>query len=557
MPDSELLLDLLVRWEDLRRQGKAATPEELCPDDPQLREALRLRIRKRQRIDAILQSPTRAETAGPDRPPPVPNIEGYEVVDLLGRGGMGVVYKARQAGLNRLVALKMVLSGASAGPRELGRFRTEAEAVARLQHPGIVQIYDVGEQAGCPYLALEFVPGGSLADALDGTPLPARRAAQLVLALARAVHHAHQQGIIHRDLKPANVLLTPDGVPKVTDFGLAKLRDSDTGYTQTGAILGSPSYMAPEQAEARTRDVGPATDIYALGAILYELLTGRPPFKAATLLETLEQVRANEPVPPRRLQPGVPRDLETVCLKCLQKSPADRYASAEALAEDLNRFLEDEPISARSLTLFDRVTRAIHHTRLDTRIRSVGTTALLTAPVPFLAQLALVLLAGREPYYPLASVVLTLATILTILTLIFGGNRATLRQLPNQERQHTASVWAGHTTAVLLVLLVCVLMAPPDRPANLFLPYPLWATLAGATFFSMASNAGLLYLIGTACFALAAVMAWHPSWAPLEAGLLMSVNLLAQGLYYRRVGSEAGAGTDGTSSLTGGTSAGR
>jgi serine/threonine-protein kinase len=191
---------LLVRWEDLRRQGKTATPEELCPDDPQLREALRLRIRKRQRIEAILQSPTRADTTEADGPPPVPSIEGYEVLNLLGRGGMGVVYKARQAGLNRLVALKMIVSGAGAGPRELGRFRSEAEAVARLQHPGIVQIYDVGEQAGCPYLALEFVAGGSLAEALNGTSLPARQAAQIVLALARDVHHYNQQGIIHRDL---------------------------------------------------------------------------------------------------------------------------------------------------------------------------------------------------------------------------------------------------------------------------------------------------------------------------------------------------------------------
>ncbi len=285
------------------------------------------------------------------------SVPGYEILDVLGRGGMGVVYKARQLRLKRLVALKMILAGAHAGEAEVARFRAEAEAVARLQHPNIVQIHEVDEAAGRPFLALEFVDGGSLAGRLDGTPWPAPRAAELVEALARAMHHAHQHGVVHRDLKPANVLMAADGQPKVTDFGLAKQLDSAQGQTRTGAILGTPSYMAPEQAGGRSKDIGPATDVYALGAILYELVTGRPPFVAETPLDTVLHVVSEEPVPPRRLNPKLPRDLETVCLKCLEKAPGKRYASALELAEDLGRFRDGEPIRARPVGVPGRAWR--------------------------------------------------------------------------------------------------------------------------------------------------------------------------------------------------------
>jgi WD40 repeat protein len=277
----------------------------------------------------------------------VPEPPGYEILGELGRGGMGVVYKARQKGLGRLVALKMVLVGGHAGPEELARFRTEAEAIARLQHPNIVQIYEVGEHDGLPFFSLEFCPGGSLDRELDGTPLRPREAAALAERLARAVDAAHAKGVVHRDLKPANVLLAENGIPKVTDFGLAKRLDT-AGQTASGAILGTPSYMAPEQAEGK-RLVGPAADIYALGALLYEFLTGRPPFRAETPLDTVRQVISDEPVPPSRLRPTLPRDLETICLKCLQKDPGKRYASARALGNDLSRFLHGEPIKARPI----------------------------------------------------------------------------------------------------------------------------------------------------------------------------------------------------------------
>lgn len=289
--------------------------------------------------------------------PGLPAIAGYEVLGELGRGGMGVVYKARDLELKRVIALKMIRGGAHAGSDELTRFRAEAEAVARLQHPHVVQVHEIGEHGGLPYLSLEFVGGGSLKERLAGTPQPPREAAALVETLARAMGSAHQAGIVHRDLKPGNILLTPDGTPKISDFGLAKKFDDDSGQTRTGEVLGSPSYMAPEQAAGRTRAIGPLTDVYALGAILYECLTGRPPFKGTDIRETLEQVCTSDPVPPSRFQRRLPRDLETICLKCLEKDPARRYGSATLLADDLGRFLGGEPIAARPVRLWERGVR--------------------------------------------------------------------------------------------------------------------------------------------------------------------------------------------------------
>jgi serine/threonine-protein kinase len=279
-----------------------------------------------------------------------PDLPKYEVLGELGRGGMGVVYKARQVGLDRLVALKMILAGAHAGPEELERFRLEGLAVAKLRHPQIVQIFDVGEHQGLPYFSLEFLEGGSLAKKLAGNPLASSEAAELALKLARGIAAAHQHRIIHRDLKPANILITADGEPKITDFGLAKQLEDDSHQTRTGAVMGTPSYMAPEQAWGHTDQIGPAADIYALGAILYELLTGRPPFRGASAIDTLDQVRHQEPVAPSQLVPKMPRDLETIALKALQKDPKRRYESAEDLADDLQRYLDGKPIQARPVS---------------------------------------------------------------------------------------------------------------------------------------------------------------------------------------------------------------
>jgi serine/threonine-protein kinase len=282
-----------------------------------------------------------------------PSVPGYELLGELGRGAMGVVYRARQNTLGREVALKMVLSGQFAGKHELERFRAEAVQLAKLQHPNIVQIYEVGECDGRPYFAMEFVPGGSLAKLFEKKPLAARAAAELVETLARAMHHAHERGIIHRDLKPANIMLAADGSPKITDFGLAK-GEGSVGDTASYAVLGTPSYMAPEQAVGQSRDVGPAADTYALGSVLYEGLTGRPPFRASNVLDTIQLVTETDPIPPGDLTVNLPRDVETITLKCLQKDPAKRYPSAAVLADDLRRFLDDQPILARPVPAWEK-----------------------------------------------------------------------------------------------------------------------------------------------------------------------------------------------------------
>ncbi len=352
-------------------QGKARAPASNQEQPAETQKAVSKAVSSRDVFDGSIGSAMVAATtltaqprvessATPYRPVDAdwPVIGGYEILGVLGRGGMGRVYKARQISLKRLVALKVILSGEHADPEEITRFREEAQAIARLQHPNIVQIYEIGEQGGHPFFSLELVEGGSLADHLRGIPMSVEQAAALVETLARAIHAAHQQGVIHRDLKPSNVLMAPppflasgprgmEGwVPKITDFGLAKKLDDAAGLTLSGAIVGTPRYMAPEQAAGRSRDIDSTVDIYALGVILYELLTGRTPFKG-TPMEVLDQVRRNTPVPLRRLEPEIPANLETICMKCLEREPGKRYSSASALAADLRRFLENKPILAR------------------------------------------------------------------------------------------------------------------------------------------------------------------------------------------------------------------
>jgi len=337
------------------------TPEEVCQDCPELLNAVRDRLRRVRALGAQVDwlFPTSGSAPTPPDPPDGKprQLPGYEVQAMLGRGGMGVVYKARHLRLNRIVALKMLLTGAYAGPRERARFQREAEAVANLRHPSIVQVYDVGDHDGCPYFTMELLEGGSLAQSLAGAPQPAQQAATLLITLAEAVQVAHQAGIVHRDLKPANILLTAEGTPKVADFGLARHFDGGPALTLSGARVGTPSYMAPEQVTGTAGAIGPATDIYALGAMLYEMLTGRPPFRGETAADTERQVVHDEPVSPSRLNTKVPRDLATICLKCLHKEPERRYASAAELADDLKRFCEGRPIRAQLPSLGGRLYR--------------------------------------------------------------------------------------------------------------------------------------------------------------------------------------------------------
>ncbi len=320
-----------------------------------------------------------------DAPAVLPKFGDYELLEVVARGGMGVVYKARQISLQRIVALKMILSGQLASQDQVRRFYAEAEAAAALDHPAIVPIYEVGCHDGQHFYSMGFVEGTSLAGRLLAGPLPSREAAELMTKTARAVAYAHEQGVIHRDLKPSNVLLDARREPRVTDFGLAKRLEGDSELTASGSILGTASYMPPEQALGRIEEVGPLADIYSLGATLYTLLTGRPPFQASSTVETLRQVVEENPPPPRSLDPSLPRDLETICLKCLRKEPEKRYRSASELADDLQRWLNHEPIFARPQSIADKSLKWIRRRPAAAALLFVTPAALVTVTAISLA----------------------------------------------------------------------------------------------------------------------------------------------------------------------------
>jgi thiol-disulfide isomerase/thioredoxin len=376
--------------------GQRPDPEEWVGRYPDVAEELRAFLADQQRLARLAEplrslGPRAMETIALTGATPAPGaapataparLADYDVLSELGRGGMGVVYKARDARLNRVVALKMILLGNLADEDQIRRFRQEAEDAGRLDHPNIVPIYQVGEEQGHPYFTMKLIEGGGLCALAARFHADPRAAAQFMATISRAVHYAHQHGIIHRDLKPGNILVDGDGQPHVTDFGLAKHLAARDANTQTGAVVGTPSYMAPEQASGRT-DLTVAADVYSLGVVLYELLTGRPPFRDPNPFDTLRQVIEAEPTPPRALNPRVDRDLETVCLKCLRKEPAGRYASAEALADDLTRYSTGEPIQARRVGRLERVTKWVR--RRPAAAALVAVSALAVVALPLLA----------------------------------------------------------------------------------------------------------------------------------------------------------------------------
>jgi predicted Ser/Thr protein kinase len=454
----------------------------------------------------------------------------YEILGLIGRGGMGVVYKARQVGLNRLVAIKMILAGEHASEEALKRFHVEAEAAARLQHEGAVRIHDVGAEAGRPYLVMEYVEGGSLKDRLDGTPWPGRQAAHLIERLAQVLHAAHSAGIVHRDLKPANVLLTRGGDVKVVDFGLAKLVDEGGKLTQSGEVLGTPGYMAPEQARGLSKGALASVDVYALGAILYELLTGRPPFRGATTADTLLQVIADRPVPPRLLNPTLDRDLETVCLKCLEKAPEQRYPSAAALAEDLGRYRDHRSVLARPPGWAAAVVRSLESLSDHFAHALWAKISLIAAAVALLFHLVVYWLVHTQQ--PPALWLLSVGGLWGLVGAAFWRYLGPRRQTLTRAEWQVLSLWGGY--ALCTMALWVALGAPYDRHI-LTVYYPGVAVLTALAQFAQGGIYwGWCYPTGLAYLVLAITMRFTPDWAPLEMAALYSSSQLAFGWFLLR-----------------------
>jgi len=473
----------------------------------------------------------------------LPELEGYTVDLELGRGGMGVVFRGRQIALNRVVAIKM-LHNDKADDSMISRFRTEAEAIARLDHPHIIGIYEIGESDGKPWFSLEYCPRGTLERRIGGKPMAGREAAITVEKLARAVHVAHEAGIIHRDLKPANILIAADDSPRVTDFGIARKTDDDRSQTQTGMIIGTPSYMSPEQASGRTHEIGPATDIYALGAILYECLTGRPPFVGTTPVDTIMQVNQQLVVPPRLLNRNIDVDLEKIVLKCLEKKSELRYATALALAEDLHLQLNGEEISARSIHIFERLGRELSGTQNETQLRPWGNVLIVLGLVVLISH-TLTSIMIYERFNETLS--FWLPRMIIIVPVLIGTMR--LREsrsiLPTNALERT--IWAGWVGYLLaFTSLFWAMHMQGHEHLDIYGPAMalsgmLWFSLGGYTW-------GGCYLLGVLFMLAAPLMsklgATH--WGPFSFGAMWALALSLLGAHYRRISRPIGQETPRT-----------
>ena len=360
--DEDVLAEFLLDWEDSQNSAKPKSPEQICTKRPDLVIELKRRIAALANVDWMMLNLS-SEVYGRETivatvsTSPYPNIPGYQILGKIGQGGMGVVFQAKQERLNRLVAIKVIRGGRWVSAREIDRFKSEAELLAKVQHSGVVQIHDILECDGVLCLILEFVDGKSLAEKPHQSTKPPMEAASLARNVAATLTAVHAKGILHRDIKPGNILIDKDGCVKVTDFGVAKELSTDSSHTMPGEIIGSPSYMAPEQARGKLDQISERTDVYAIGATLYELLTGRPPFAGSSTTDTLEAVKTKEPIPLTALVSSIPKDLETICLKCLEKEPTRRYASAADLGDDLGRFLQGIPIAAKAVSPVERGVR--------------------------------------------------------------------------------------------------------------------------------------------------------------------------------------------------------
>jgi serine/threonine protein kinase len=537
MNDDERLAALLDQVTRQQQQGHRPDFDVLRREHPDLVDELRQLLNVAELAQQLGPTSSRSTLPQP-RPsavqaPALPrSFDSYELLQELGRGAMGVVYKAWDPRLKRYVALKMLLGGEHASPLELTRFRGEAQSAAKLSHRNIVPVYQVGEYEGQAYFSMQYVEGSTLAALVRGGPLPPREAARLVAAIARAVDHAHQSGILHRDLKPANVLIDGDGEPLVTDFGLAKRVHGEPSLTASGAIVGTPSYMAPEQAAAMPGSAQPTCDVYSLGAILYELLTGRPPFQAASAVDVLLLVRSEEVVRPRLLNPGINPDLELICLKCLEKRPEHRYTSAALLAADLDAFLAGEAVSARSSSLAYFVSRLFRETHHAPVMENWGGLWMLHS-------LKLLLLCVVTNLLWLAGVRHHLAYLLlwsiglVVWAAFFWSWRRRGGAVTFVERQ-MAHGWAAGVAASIGIFIVEVLLGLEALKLT-----PVLSVVAGMVFVFMAGTvSGWFYVPAVLCFAGALPMALLPEIGPTLFGLVSGLGFFVPGLkYYRqRVG---------------------
>lgn len=488
--------------------------------------------------DDSSQTPVVAEESGKTTSRPFPRrIGDFELLEELGRGGMGVVYRATQVSLNRAVALKMILPGRLASVADLSRFRAEAAAAAKLKHPHVVSVHEFGEFDGQPFFVMPLVEGGTLAKRLADGPLSSRAAAELLIPVCRAVAAAHRHGILHRDLKPSNILIDHEGRPYVTDFGLAKRLQDDveelSKRTATGAVLGTPSYMAPEQAGGQRGEVGPASDVYSLGAILFAMLTGRPPFQAASPVDTVLQVLEQDPIPPRVLNPNADPDLELIALKCLQKPSDLRYATADALADDLQAFLNHEPISARSGHFSQILSRAFRETHHAVVLQNWGLLWMWHAAVLFSMSLLtnVLLLSGVKSrwVYPGLWVVL-----LGIWAACFWSLRRRAGPITFVERQ-IAHTWAGSMIASAGLYVVEWALGLDVLSLS-----PVLGLISGMVFLVKAAIlSGRFYIQAVGMFATGIVMALMPLWPIPDLrialfGIVSGLSFFAPGLKYHR-----------------------
>lgn len=528
--DEKLAL-LLADLTDQANDGQPVDIHAVCEEHPDLADELRELWGAVMIADAAGSSEKTFDSAAQEAPAlsfDLPCRFGdYELQEEIGRGGMGVVYRAWQLSLNREVAVKMILRGQFASPADRERFQAEAEAAARLDHPDIVPVYEVGAIDGQPYFSMKYVPGRTLSQRLAEALMPEKEAAQLLARVARAIHYAHRQGVLHRDLKPANIMIDDEGQPHVTDFGLAKRVQEAESLTRTGAVLGTPSYMAPEQAAGARGEVGPGSDIFSLGTILYHMLTGRPPFQAASPVDTVLMLLEQDVVPPRVVNPRADRDLEMIALKCLQKPIDLRYDTAANLADDLEAYLKDEPIAARSGRFGQVMARMFRETHHSVVLENWGvlwmwhSLALFTA----CAMTNALQWFDVDRWYYIA--VWTLG--IWIWAGVFWWLRRRMGPVTFVERQ-IAHVWAASMAAIAGLFLVEILLDRPPLELSPVLPL-----IAGMVFVVKAGIlTGTFYIQALALFATCPLMARFPEFGHLIFGVVSAACFFIPGLKYYR-----------------------